>query len=137
VVAGERPSHLLVFDQGGVTGHPDHDRATQAALAAARSVGLSVLAWVLPERVTRRLNTELGTAFVGRSGDEVDFTWTVSRRRQQRAIRCHHSQSTDNPVLRRRLQLLGDIEYLRLMYKPDRPDAPVPTPRRSTKCPTE
>ena len=25
---------LLVFDQGGITGHPDHQRATEAALAA-------------------------------------------------------------------------------------------------------
>lgn len=137
LVVEERPSHLLVFDEGGVTGHPDHNRATEATLAAARTAGLPVLAWALPERITRRLNTELGTAFVGRSPDEVDFAWPVSRWRQRRAIRCHHSQSTDNPVLWRRLQLLGGAEYLRLLYEPDRPYAPVPVPRGSTKCPTE
>jgi LmbE family N-acetylglucosaminyl deacetylase len=128
LVADERPSHLLVFDRGGVTGHPDHDRATQAALAAARAVGLPVLAWALPEQIARQLNTELGTAFVGRPAEELDLTWVVSRRRQRRAIDCHHSQSTDNPVLRRRLQLLGDIEYLRLLYPPHRPERPVPAP---------
>ncbi len=36
----EHPSHLLVFDPDGVTGHPDHRHATQAALTAAHAAGL-------------------------------------------------------------------------------------------------
>ncbi|HEX9015056.1 MAG TPA: PIG-L family deacetylase, partial [Chloroflexota bacterium] len=35
---------LLVFDEGGVTGHPDHCRATRAAIAAADTLDLPVLA---------------------------------------------------------------------------------------------
>jgi LmbE family N-acetylglucosaminyl deacetylase/uncharacterized protein (DUF302 family) len=118
LIGQERPSHLLVFDPGGVTGHPDHRRATEAALLAARAASLPVLAWALPRAVARRLNAELGTAFTGRDPAELDFTLTVSRRRQRRAIGCHASQSTDNPVLRLRLDLLGDQEYLRFIHRP-------------------
>jgi LmbE family N-acetylglucosaminyl deacetylase/uncharacterized protein (DUF302 family) len=116
VIREEQPTHLLVFDPDGVTGHPDHRRATQAALAAARATGLPVLAWVLPSAVARRLNTEFGTSFTGRAPAELDITLTVSRQRQWRAISRHRSQAIDNPVLRRRLELLGDREHLRLIH---------------------
>src|SRR5664279_5751237 len=36
---------LLVFDEGGITGHPDHRQATAAALFAAEREDLTVLAW--------------------------------------------------------------------------------------------
>jgi N-acetylglucosamine malate deacetylase 2 len=112
------PSHLLVFDQGGITGHPDHEQATRAALAAAQAAGLPVLAWAIPEHVASRLNTEFGTGFVGRRPAELQESIPVSRSRQAEAISCHRSQSTDNPVLRRRLELLGNAEHLRLLYQP-------------------
>jgi N-acetylglucosamine malate deacetylase 2 len=118
VIDAEQPSHLLVFDSDGVTGHPDHRRATQAALVAARATGLPVLAWALPRAVAQRLNTELGTTFTGRDPGELDVTLTVSRQRQWRAIARHRSQSIDNPVLCRRLELLGDREHLRLIHPP-------------------
>ena len=70
-------TQLVVFDLGGVTGHPDHDQATRAALAAA--------------------------------------TVRVDRARQWEAIAAHASQSADNPVLRRRLELLDDRESLRAL----------------------
>jgi LmbE family N-acetylglucosaminyl deacetylase len=107
-----RPSHLLVFDRDGVTGHPDHRQATRAALHAAGATGLPVLVWTLPRSVAQRLNAEFGTHFTGRDPAEMDIMLTVSRRRQARAISCHRSQSYDNPVLHRRLQLLGDQEFL-------------------------
>lgn len=115
LIAEERSSHLLVFDLGGVTGHPDHRRASRAAMVAARATGLPVLAWALPSPVAQRLNDELGTSFTGRDPAELELTLAVSRRRQWRAIARHRSQSLDNPVLRRRLELLGDREYLRLI----------------------
>lgn len=118
LVGEDRPSHLLAFDPDGVTGHPDHRRATEAALAAARVAGLPTLAWALPEEVARRLNAELGTAFTGYDSAVLDIALTVSRERQRKAIACHRSQSTDNPVLLRRLDLLGDREYLRLLSAP-------------------
>jgi LmbE family N-acetylglucosaminyl deacetylase len=58
---------LLVFDEGGVTGHPDHRRATEAALAA--SHGRPVLAWGVPKSVAAAMNAEFATAFVGRDPD--------------------------------------------------------------------
>ena len=116
VIREEHPSHLLVFDSDGVTGHPDHRRATQAALTAARAAGLPVLAWALPEAVAQRLNAELGTAFTGRDQTELDIELTVNRDRQWRAIARHRSQAVDNPVLLRRLELLGDREHLRLIH---------------------
>lgn len=115
LVAEFDPSHLLVFDSGGVTGHPDHVQATRAALAAADETDLPVLGWALPRHVAARLNGEFGTGFVGRPAGELDQTLTVTRAGQQRAIACHRSQSADNPVLRRRLELLGDTEHLRLL----------------------
>lgn len=115
LIGEERPSHLMVFDLGGVTRHPDHHRATQAALAAAGVAGLPVLAWAVPRWVAEQLNAELGTTFIGRDPAELDAALVVRRRLQAAAIACHRSQSIENPVLRRRLELLGDHEYLRFI----------------------
>lgn len=104
---------FLVFDEGGVTGHPDHRRATQAALAAA--AGRAVLAWAVPAGVAEALNTELGTTFLGRTPDELHHELIVDRSRQLEAIACHASQATGNAVLWRRLELQGDREYLRVL----------------------
>lgn len=113
---------LLVFDEGGITGHADHQRATAAALAAAERLGISVLAWALPRHIAERLNAEFGSAFLGRDPSEIDVTLEVDRGRQHAAISCHASQSTDNPVLRRRLALQGTSESLRWLRRaaPDR-----------------
>jgi len=113
LIAERRPSHLLVFDTGGVTGHRDHQRATAAALAAARETGVQVLGWTLPRAVAKTMNSEFGATFAGREASECREIRPVPRARQRRAIACHASQSTDNPVLWRRLELLGDSEYLR------------------------
>jgi LmbE family N-acetylglucosaminyl deacetylase len=106
---------LLVFDEGGITGHPDHRRATEAALAAARTRDLPVVAWALPEEIARDLNVEFGTSFNGRAACELDVWLTVDRGLQRQAIVQHRSQSADNPILWRRLELLGDREALRLL----------------------
>ena len=104
---------LLVLDEGGVTGHPDHQRATEAALVAGERLGIPVLAWALPLSLTFVLNSEFDAGFVGRQPAEIDLVMVVDRERQQHAISCHASQSTENPVLRRRLSLQGDSESLR------------------------
>lgn len=106
---------LLVFDHGGITGHPDHQVATDAALAAADVADLRVFAWAIPARVAATLNHELDTTFVGRNDDECHLTVDVDRRAQVAAIECHTSQAADNPVLRRRLQLQPDSEWLRFL----------------------
>lgn len=104
---------LLVYDHGGITGHPDHQRATDAAVAA--SGDRTVLAWTLPEEVATTLNHEFGASFVGRPKDQLTHRITVDRARQLRALACHGSQLADNPVPRRRLQLQGDVETLRIL----------------------
>ncbi len=101
---------LLVFDADGITGHTDHRQATAAALTAAPDLALPVLAWTLPSEVAEQLNDEFGTHFIGR--EDPDLTIEVDRTRQLRAIRQHRSQSLDNPVLWRRLELLGNTEHL-------------------------
>ncbi|HET9060368.1 MAG TPA: PIG-L deacetylase family protein [Acidimicrobiales bacterium] len=106
---------LLVFDEGGITGHPDHCRATEAALGLP---GLPVLAWTIPGSVAGTLNCELGGTFVGRSADEIDMVVRVRRGAQQRAIACHASQNSDASPLRRRLGLLGENESLRWLRRP-------------------
>jgi N-acetylglucosamine malate deacetylase 2 len=104
---------LLVFDEGGITGHSDHRRATEAALVAADRIGIPVLAWAIPQTVASQLNCEFGTAFVGRADRDLDVILRADRARQRRAIAEHRSQSATNPVLWRRLELLGDREWLR------------------------
>ena len=109
---------ILVFDEGGVTGHADHCRATEAAVLAARERGLAVLAWAMPDDVATALRNEFGAPFVGRVAAQIDVTTRVDRSRQQRAIAQHVSQAPDNPVLRRRLTLQGDREAFRWLVPP-------------------
>lgn len=109
----ENAELLLVFDEDGITGHPDHSQATKAALQAAKRRKLPVLAWALPESIALQLNTEYGTTFVGRSEDRIDITIDTDRELQRAAIACHASQSLHNPILWRRLELLGTREHLR------------------------
>jgi N-acetylglucosamine malate deacetylase 2 len=120
VSAAERQGSelLVVFDNGGVTGHPDHQRATHAALAAADQLDIAVLAWAVRQPVADALNAELGTDFRGRCAVEIDLTIPADRDRQRRAITCHRSQATDNPVLWRRLELTGPTEPLRWLRPP-------------------
>lgn len=109
------PDWLLVFDQGGITGHPDHQAATDAALEAAAALDLPVIAWAIPTAVASALNDEFGTAFVGRDEADCQIVLNVDRAAQLEAINCHASQSTDNPVMRRRLELQQDVERLRVL----------------------
>lgn len=104
---------LLTFDEGGITGHPDHEHATRAAVAVGMPGGVPVLAWAVPDKVACALNDEFGSAFVGRHNDQLDFRVAIDRDRQSDAIACHVSQSTWNPVLHRRLELSGEVEHLR------------------------
>jgi LmbE family N-acetylglucosaminyl deacetylase len=105
---------LVVFEPGGVTGHPDHQTASAAAERVAARRGVPVLEWGVRADVARTLNDELATAFVAAAGVDVD----VDRTAQLEAIRCHKSQAHDNPVLRRRLALQGSGERLRLVDSP-------------------
>lgn len=109
---------LLVFDEGGITGHPDHQRATQAAVLAGRQAGLGVVAWALPQRVAEALNAEFGTAFAGRDVGSLDLRVAVDRSRQWRAISRHRSQAGEFPLVARRLELLGGNEHLRWILHP-------------------
>lgn len=109
---------LLVFDDGGITGHPDHLAATDAAVAAADTLDLPVLAWAIPAHVATALNDEFGTTFVGRDRADCDIVLEVDRAAQLRAIECHASQSRTNPVMRRRLDLQQQAEWLRLLRDP-------------------
>jgi LmbE family N-acetylglucosaminyl deacetylase len=102
---------MVVFEPGGVTGHPDHQAATAAAKRVATRRGVCVLEWGVPPDVARTLNDELATAFIAAEGIDVD----VDRAAQLNAIRCHESQAHDNPVLRRRLALQGSRERLHLV----------------------
>ena len=108
---------LLVFDPSGVTGHPDHAAATAVALLAAAGLGLPVLGWTLPAAVADRLNRELGTGFVGHDAADIDIELTVDRARQTAACAAHVSQAIPTSVLWRRLELLGDTEYLRWLSR--------------------
>ncbi len=136
VAAGPHANALLTFDHGGITGHPDHQHATSAAVAAARRQDIPAWGWAIPERIAAALRTEFGAPFVGRGDDELDRTITVDRTRQQRAIGCHGSQLTGNPVPGRRIELSGDTESLRLLHDPARAPAPPTPPSTASTSPT-
>lgn len=114
-----RADGLLVFDDTGITGHPDHRAATAAAVLAGRRAGLPVLAWALTEAVAGRLAAETGQPFAGETPWRMDLCVRVSRDRQRRAARRHASQVSPGAVLWRRLQLQGDWEYLRWLVPPE------------------
>ncbi|AVP68536.1 PIG-L deacetylase family protein [Prescottella equi] len=103
---------LVVFESSGVTGHPDHRAATASAVRVARERGLRVLEWGVAPAVADALNREFGAAFAGFEGDDV-LDVAVDREMQAAAIACHASQATDNPVLRRRLELSGPLDRIR------------------------
>ena len=110
---------LLVFDEGGITGHPDHQQATRAARLFAGHSGLPVLAWTVEQHVAATLNAEFGASFAGRPADQIDCCVEVDRQRQLAAITCHASQARDNPVLWRRLELQGNREVFRWLDRAD------------------
>ncbi len=99
-----RPDGMLVFDDTGITGHPDHQAATRAALWAASAAGLPVLAWTLPAAVASRLHAETGQAFAGQPAEGVDLCIRVDRTKQRRAATMHASQISPGAVFWRRLQ---------------------------------
>jgi len=111
---------LLVFDEGGITGHPDHMRATHAARAVGEEDELPVLAWTLAAEVADQLGTEFPVEFVGRASEAIHLSIEVDRTRQHQAIHCHESQASENPVLWRRLELQGDREVLRWLDPAER-----------------
>ncbi len=104
---------LVVFEPGGVTGHPDHRAATASAHRVARRHGVTVVEWGVAPAVAAALNAQFGTAFVGLEGDAV-VDVAVDRSAQRAAIACHESQARDNPVLARRLELEGQVERIRI-----------------------
>ena len=115
---------LLVFDDTGITGHPDHRAATAAAVLAGRRARLPVLAWALPAAVAGQLAAETGQGFAGQPPGLLDLSVRVSRTRQRRAALLHASQISPTAVLWRRLQLQGDCEHLRWLVPPDDIAAP-------------
>ena len=106
-----------MFDEGGITGHPDHIHATAAAMAVADDLELPVLAWTLDRHVADTLNTEFDAHFVGRTDSEIHVRLPVDRRRQHAAMRCHDSQFTGNPIPERRIALTGNTEPLRFLRR--------------------
>lgn len=107
---------FVVFDPAGVTGHPDHQAATAAALSAANQLELPVLGWTVPDDVAQTLNAEYGATFTGHPPSAVDLQVPVDRARQRAAVACHRSQAIPSSVLWRRLELLGDVEHLRWLH---------------------
>jgi LmbE family N-acetylglucosaminyl deacetylase len=108
-----RPDGILVFDPvAGVTGHSDHEVASRVAADVAARHGVPVLGWALPTHVAAALNAEYGAAFAGHPTGDLAAV-PVNRSRQRRAVECHGTQAVPGSVLWRRLELLGDLEYVR------------------------
>ena len=117
-VAATRPDGIVTFDSTGISGHPDHIAATDAAVRVAARHGLPVLAWTLPDELCGTLGGEGFAGFLGRPADEIDLELTVDRAAQRRAIHRHASQAVPDSVLWRRLELQGDTDHLRWLLRP-------------------
>ena len=117
---------VVTFEPGGVTGHPDHQAASAAGLRSASRHGLLLAEWGLAPAVAAGLREEFGVPFTALDGDGV-VEFSVDRSIQRAAIDCHASQATDNPVLKRRLELQQDRERLRLSRRagPGRGEEPT------------
>jgi LmbE family N-acetylglucosaminyl deacetylase len=113
-----RPDGLLVFDDTGVTSHPDHQAATRAAVLAATATGLPALAWALPNAIADRLRAETGQPFTGQPPGRLDLCVRVDRTSQRRAALTHASQISPSAIIWRRWQLQGDHEHLRWLLPP-------------------
>jgi N-acetylglucosamine malate deacetylase 2 len=118
LAARHRPDGLLVFDDTGITGHPDHQAATRAAVQAAIAAELPVLAWALPTAIADRLRAETGQPFTGQPPDCLDLCVRVDRASQRRAALMHASQISPSAAVWRRWQMQGDCEYLRWLLPP-------------------
>ena len=84
-------------------------------MLAAGRLDIPVLAWTLPETVASALREETGAPFAGRRADQITHVVRVDRARQRTASLAHASQALPTSVLWRRLELLGDVEHLRLL----------------------
>ena len=104
---------IVVFDPDGVTGHPDHQRATHVAIDVATRRGIGVLGWTIPTHVAMTLSQEFGASLTGHDPEEIDLVIDVDRTAQNRAVACHPSQAIPGSVLWRRLELLRNHEHLR------------------------
>jgi N-acetylglucosamine malate deacetylase 2 len=118
VVAEHDPEVVLVFHPGGITSHPDHRRATEAARAATAGAGRQVLAWYVPTAVGRRLDARFGTSFDPVEPRPDDLIVAVDRAAQEAAVVCHRSQEASLALVLHRNELLGDREHLRPLADP-------------------
>ena len=73
---------------------------------------LPVLGWALPRPVSEALRAEHGAGFAGYPPEAL-VEVAVDRGRQLRAVACDASQAVPGSVLWRRLELLGDREFVR------------------------
>lgn len=113
VVDHWQPDVLVTFHPQGITGHPDHIRATAAAECVGAAAGLPVWAWYVPADVATTLNAELGSPFALVEPAPGDRRVPVCRTRQCAAFAHHQSQQGDVATVRRMITLLGDTEHLR------------------------
>jgi N-acetylglucosamine malate deacetylase 2 len=127
VVEEHDPEVVLVFHPDGITGHPDHRRATEAARVAVAGSSRQVLAWYVPAGIGRQLDARFGTSFDPIEPRPGDLVVEVDRAAQEAALVCHRSQEASLALVRHRNLLLGDREHLRPLEDPrDQPDGHRP-----------
>jgi N-acetylglucosamine malate deacetylase 2 len=121
VVEEHDPEVVLVFHPDGITSHPDHRRATEAARVAVAGSRRQVLAWYVPAGIGRQLDARFGTSFDRVEPRPGDLIVEVDRAAQEAALVCHRSQEASLTLVRHRNLLAGDREHLRPLEDPTPP----------------
>jgi N-acetylglucosamine malate deacetylase 2 len=105
---------LIVLEPQGVTGHPDHRAASDAAERIADQRGLPVVEWGISPLTASRLGEQHGVTFLSIGDGPGVHDVRVDRSAQLAAIDSHASQLDDDPVVCKVLAQNGDIERVRI-----------------------
>ena len=119
-----QPDAVLTYDEGGITGNPDHIAVSKVTTLAFKDYEVHATSenpgeprlfhWALPETVVTHIRESSGVEFVGTPDNAITTAIDVRDflERQREAIACHRTQSVPFPeVLKRRLEGQNGREF--------------------------
>jgi N-acetylglucosamine malate deacetylase 2 len=129
-----QPAAIVTFGTGGISRHPDHIRASEVAVAAAREYisrrgsPLAVYGWAMPADIADELGKRLNRTYPVVPDERivrvpVQPDWLAA---QWRAVQHHKTQHSPPPwPLQVRIEVQAGYEFLERLI-PDQPVEPEP-----------